>query len=1339
VSKKRIITIKKIKKRSGKIVAFSVAKIKRAIRAGFKAGGNYNLTAIDKVTTEVLDELEKRFNSKLVPEVEQVQDLIELTLQKDGFDKAHDAFKLYRELHRKERDISALVDSDELTEKYLGKDDWRVKENANMTYSLQGLNNHVASIISANFWLNRLYSREARKAHLSGDIHIHDLSSLSAYCSGWDLKDLLIRGFGGVPGKVNSAPPKHLSTALGQLVNFFYTLQGEVAGAVAVSNFDTYMAPFIRSDKLTFKQVKQLMQEFVYNMNVPTRVGFQCMSQDTEILGIDGWKKYDEVEVGDTIKTFNVETGEIEDKKVRKIFRKKYKGIMYNLKNRISDQLISPKHRVVRKVFNSDKYNLEAIEDVMKLKSPFIVPVAGDNVNKDVVINDEQIKLMAWIITEGTIERPGKHRCCYRVSIYQSKEVNGSNYDEIKSLLDYYKLKYSEYEQHGLGKPVMRFRLDASSSKLIHNWFSKDNIKFVPEILINMSQKQSKLFLKTYLKADGFEGSKIATSLLNLVDDLQQIACNAGWGSTVSVRKPTIGKKDIYVIRLIKHKETYIQKVKKIEYEGVIWCPNTENETVIARRNGKVFITGNTPFTNVTMDLVPSGIVANEVVIIGGKPIKAKYKDYQKEIDMFNKAFAEVMMAGDSQGRVFTFPIPTYSITKDFDWDNPNLEPVWEMTRKYGIPYFSNYINSDMNPDDTRSMCPLSASEKVLIKSSRGRGLEYSKIGYICEGGLKNGEHEIYSDGKFVKGRFSKFTNQEMYLLKLVNGHEIRMSSEHENFVLDGEKQMTLRTKELKEHMYLPYSLNKYEGEGGNYDLGFFVGAFAGDGSFDRDTNVVFSLENNFKKSLVLKLKQIAKDYFGAGTSEKADKNTQLYTLKVHSRAAVGLCRDFVVDKKRQKRYRARLFGASLKFRKGVFDGHYATDGGNRNRIYTSSKKMVQSLNMLAATMGTTTSIYEDDRQGRLGTEPNWAVLFYKLNRQKYGNVWKKQNGKLWVKIESIKRIGGSVAYCFEVKNDTPMFTVGTTGILTHNCRLRLDNKVLRKRGGIFAANPLTGSIGVVTINLARLGYLCAKEKGRASEKAQKEFYRRLGELMDVAKDSLITKRERVEKFTETGLYPYCKYYLSEVYKRNGVYWRNHFNTIGLNGMNEALLNLMGVGIGIEEGRTFALDVMDYMREKLLIFQRETGELFNLEASPAEGATHRFARLDKQRYPDIRTAADGKLGESEWAAYYTNSTQLPVDFTRDIFEALDAQDELQCKYTGGTVFHGFLGEALPDTKVTKALVKKVAENYKLPYFSITPTFSICPKHGYIAGEHEYCPKCDEEIGWNKKLKIKQKK
>ena len=998
---KRIIIIKKIKKRSGKIVAFSAAKIKKAIGAGFKASGDYNLEAIEKVTNRVFDELEERFNSKLVPEVEQVQDLIEFILEDEGFDKAHDAFRLYRELHRRERDISSLVDSDELTEKYLDKNDWRVKENANMTYSLQGLNNHVASIISANFWMNRLYSREARKAHLSGDLHIHDLSSLSAYCSGWDLKDLLIRGFGGVPGKVNSGPPKHLSAALGQLVNFFYTLQGEVAGAVAVSNFDTYMAPFIRYDKLTYKQVKQLMQEFVYNMNVPTRVGFQCMSDDTQILAVDGWKKYDEVEVGDKIRTFNIETGKVENKKIKKLFKKKYKGVMYNLKNRISDQFISPKHRVVRKMFNSDKYSLEAVEDVMKLKSPFIVPVAGNNANKDVTISDEQIKLMAWTITEGTIERPGKHRCCYRVSIYQSKEVNRSNYDEIKSLLDYYKLKYSEYEQHGLGKPVMRFRLDASSSRLIHGWFSKYNVKFVPEVLINMSERQSKLFLKTYLKADGFDGCKIATSFFDLVDDLQQIVCNAGWGSTVLVRKPTIGKKDIYVVRLIRHKETYIQKVSKVDYEGVIWCPNTDNETVIARRNGKVFITGNTPFTNVTMDLVPSGMVADEAVIIGGKSINSKYKEYQKEIDIFNKAFAEVMMAGDFQGRVFTFPIPTYSITKDFDWDKPSLEPIWEMTRKYGIPYFSNYINSDMSPDDARSMC----------------------------------------------------------------------------------------------------------------------------------------------------------------------------------------------------------------------------------------------------------------------------------------------------------------------------------------CRLRIDNRVLRKRGGIFAANPLTGSIGVVTINLPRLGYLCAKEKGKASEKAKKEFFKRLGELMDVAKDSLITKRERVEKFTETGLYPYCRHYLSEVHKRNGVYWKNHFNTIGINGMHEALLNLMDRGIETREGKEFALDVMDYMREKLLIFQRETGELFNLEATPAEGTSHRFARIDKQRYPDIKTAADGKLSGDKWAAFYTNSTHLPVDFSRDIFEALDNQDEFQCKYSGGTVFHGFLGEALPDTKVTKALVRKVAENYKLPYFSITPTFSVCPKHGYIAGEYFYCPKCDEEIGY----------
>jgi ribonucleoside-triphosphate reductase len=668
--------IKKIKKRDGRVVRFSPTKIERAIWQAAKAAGGKDRKRAAYLAALVIKELEKRFNATLVPDVEQVQDIVEQMLLKKGHGRTYKAYTLYRDLHSRLRSITSLVDSDELIEKYLERDDWRVKENANMTYSLQGLNNHVASILSSQFWLNKIYPREIRKAHIMGDLHIHDLASLSPYCTGWDLKDLLVRGFGGVRGKVNSRPPKHLGTALGQLVNFFYTIQGEVAGAVAVANFDTYLAPFVWVDKLSFKEVKQAIQEFLFNMNVPTRVGFQ------------------------------------------------------------------------------------------------------------------------------------------------------------------------------------------------------------------------------------------------------------------------------------------------------------------------------TPFTNVTLDLKPTEMVGEEVVIIGGKQIGKKYKDFQKEMDIFNRAFAEVMLEGDAQGRVFTFPIPTYSITADFDWSNKILEPIWEMTRKYGVPYFSNFVNSDMKPDDARSMC----------------------------------------------------------------------------------------------------------------------------------------------------------------------------------------------------------------------------------------------------------------------------------------------------------------------------------------CRLRLDNRVLRKRGGLFAANPLTGSIGVVTINLPRIGFL-ATTRAKGKEERERFYFDRLKKMMDLAKDSLMIKRASVEEFTKKGLYPYCRFYLEAIYERFGQYWKNHFNTIGIIGMNEGLINLMGKGIETAEGKMFALKMMDFMRKGILDYQKKTGEMFNLEAIPGEGATYRFAKIDKQTYPGIR-AANEEMVERGEEPFYTNSTHLPVDKTEDLFEALNHQDGLQTKYNGGTVFHGFLGESLGETEGIKNLVRRIAENYHLPYFTLTPTFSICPKHGYLAGEHKFCPKCN---------------
>jgi len=668
-------TISKIIKRSGEIVAFDQDKILKAIHKAAMSVGLDDRHLAKKLTDQVVMKLNKKFHKNSIPAVEELQDIVEEVLIENKMISLAKAYILYRDQHRQLRDINQNTSDEKLMEDYLGRSDWRLKENSNMSFSVQGLNNYIASSISARYWLNKMYPENIRAAHVNGDIHIHDLGLLAPYCCGWDLKDLLIRGFKGVSEKIQSHAPKHFRSALGQIVNFFYTLQGEAAGAQAFANFDTYLAPFIRYDNLSYKEVKQGLQEFMFNINVPTRVGFQ------------------------------------------------------------------------------------------------------------------------------------------------------------------------------------------------------------------------------------------------------------------------------------------------------------------------------TPFTNITMDVTPSPMIGEENVVIGGEVKPEKYKDFQPEMDIFNQAFAEVMIAGDSTGRVFGFPIPTYCIDKEFDWDRPCLEPVWEMTAKYGIPYFSNFVNSDMKRDDARSMC----------------------------------------------------------------------------------------------------------------------------------------------------------------------------------------------------------------------------------------------------------------------------------------------------------------------------------------CRLRLDNRELRKRGGgLFGANPLTGSLGVVTINLARLGYL---------SRSQEEFKEKLLHTMELSKESLEIKRKIIEKFTDDRLYPYSMYYLENIYQRFGTYWKNHFSTIGINGMNEAVLNLMGKDISTPEGHGFAAEILDLMREKLMDFQNETNNLYNLEATPGEGCTYRFAKKDQQMYPGIICANIEAVKTKGADPYYTNSTHLHVNFTNDIFDALDLQDDLQIKYTGGTVLHGYLGERLPDGATAKKLVKKIVENYRLPYFTITPTFSICPKHGYLSGEHKYCPKCDQEIGY----------
>jgi len=657
--------IKKVRKRDGQIQDFNKVKIADAIYKAAVACDGSDRAVADELANQVENILCEKFGNK-IPGVEQIQDIVEKVLIENRHAQVAKAYILYREKRTSARQMNALTgETIDLFSKYLDSADWAVKENANMQHSVAGLNNYVRESFTKNYWLSEIYPQEIKEAHESGAIHIHDLGFFGAYCVGWDLRQILTDGFTGVAKKMSSKPPKHLRSFLGQVVNATFTTQGETAGAQAWSSFDTYCAPFVKLDNLSYEEVKQCMQEFIFNMNVPTRVGFQC------------------------------------------------------------------------------------------------------------------------------------------------------------------------------------------------------------------------------------------------------------------------------------------------------------------------------PFSNITLDIKCPKTLKDQPIIVGGVMQDTTYGQYQKEMDIINKAFCEVMLEGDSKGRVFTFPIPTINVTKDLDWDSDVVNSLMDITCKYGIPYFANYVNSDLSPEDAVSMC----------------------------------------------------------------------------------------------------------------------------------------------------------------------------------------------------------------------------------------------------------------------------------------------------------------------------------------CRLRLDVSELRKRGGgLFGSNPLTGSIGVVTINLPRIGYLAKDES---------EYFALLSKYADIAKTSLEIKRKVIEKQTDNGLYPYSAFYLRDVKKRSGGYWSNHFNTIGIVGMNESLLNFMGKDITTPEGQSFALKVMNYLRQKMVEYQQETGNQYNLEATPAEGTSARLAKLDKKCFPDIITAGKN-------AVSYTNSTQIPVEYSDDIFKVISLQDELQSLYTGGTVLHLYLGEKIEDKEVCKNLIKKIFSSSKMPYISITPTFSICNKHGYIAGEHFTCPECGEK-------------
>ena len=1010
----------KVRKRDGKIVKFNTRKIAHAIQEAAKSVGGTDMLRATKMARQVAFIMESKFADK-IPSVEDVSDTIEDVLVSHGCKKTSKAFILYRERRANARNQDALIQSTcEMFDSYIDDSDWMIKENASMQKSVNGLNNYVREKFTRYYWLNEVYPVEVKNAHESGDLHIHDLGFFGSYCAGWSLEQLLIDGFGGVENKVQSGPAKHLRSFLGQIVNSTFTTQGECAGAQAWSSIDTYCAPFIRKDKMTYAQVKQAIQEFVYNLNVPTRVGFQC------------------------------------------------------------------------------------------------------------------------------------------------------------------------------------------------------------------------------------------------------------------------------------------------------------------------------PFSNLTFDLKCPSTLANKAVIIGGEYQEETYKDFQKEMDIFNKAFCEVMAAGDADGRVFAFPIPTLNVTKDFPWGSDSVKAFMEVTRKYGLPYFANYVNSELSPEDAVSMCCFSGDTKFLWKSS--------DVGVKCttfkdcfdmkyRGNKEN--FKVFHNGSWVDGKVIKLPNRKMYRVVTENNKELVMTDNHINVTLSGEKQ----TSELTTNDYLMFNTEILHAipehdENLSYEQGFVVGAFLGDGSFGSEKNGTI-YETNFSQNaekypLLAKMIDTCAEQMGIEQRHTLSSvYNNVYPVRIWSKELVAFIQKWTCWYRgtyaHNKKLNLNVLTQSEEFRKGILDGWYNTDGGNRNRCYTTSKELVDDMEILITSLGMQSIINVSDRTNEpciireheyTRNYPLYCVRWYQKanHRSSKSNdkSWVRRNNSLYFRIKSIEEVPyeGDV-YCVECANiEEPYFTL-PCGVITHNCRLRLDTTQLRKRGGgLFGSNPLTGSIGVVTINLPRIGYLAVDEM---------DYLNRLREQMEIAKTSLEIKRKTVEAMTDKGMYPYCQFILRDVKARSGSYWFNHFSTIGLCGMHESLLNLYhdGEGIASEQGRKFAIKILEFMRSILIDFQEETGHVYNLEATPAESTGTRFAILDKQKYEDI-------IQSGEDTPYYTNSSNLPVGYTSDVFKMVEHQDAIQTMYTGGTVAHLYLAESFETTSQCELLIKRIFEHYKMPYISITPTFSVCKDHKYIPGNHEKCPTCGKE-------------
>jgi len=1076
-------------------------------------------------------------------------------------------------------------------------------------------------------------------------------------CYGADLFKLLNMGL--ITTRIRSKPAKHLNTAVDHIVNFMATSQQEWAGAQAISNVNWLLAPFVYHDNLSYEEVKQEMQRLIFNLNYPSRAGYQCVSEDTLTLTLDGWKSIDEISESDLALTFNMETREIEVLPIHKVVRYNYNGLMYHIHNERTDQLVVPEHRVITFPYYDDTPRFEMAKDIFDRKSRVLVPAMGLIDREDYPITDEEIRLWAWIVSEGNIT-PNKTKED-RIVIGQSI-LNPENIECIRSTLSDNGIEWTESEYSGgcANAPVKRFTFYKSGySKSIPKWTSL------------LSRNQARLFLSEYRLGDGSKSRfRLYTNSESDLLRFQELCVIAGYLTNNRLRDN--GVYDISIVRDFTDR-TYAE-VETIPYDGRVYGINTDNNSMIVLRNGKIAFTGNTPFTNLIFDSKCPKQLRELPVLDNGNT----YEDFADEAETIIKAFNHVLYEGDGIGSVFTFPIPTLNLIKSTDFSSDLFYEIMRTDAKFGNWYYMNYVGSGIDEDSVQAMC-FQGETKVI----------YRVDGRVSRDTLRNlyrtsTKHNIEAlvNGEFVPCYVDAYQyDSNLLYVYLDNGNILKVTKSHLFLTDDG----VIRAVDLRPGVRLPMASTPYDTEYGTYDLGRLIGLYIAEG-LDTGKAIQFTFHSDEAEHIDFITKFLQRT-LGARSIKVPDPRSSAVSLLTYDKSVRGLVRSFVSGRlSTEKKLRAAVFRGSVDFRQGLIDGLWQGDGYNRdNELHINNPELADDICDVLGSLGI---------KYTRTLKTSQVIRICKDNSSKYTD----QGGYQWVSVIDIKeKYHADTVYTLELPE--PHLYQLANGVITHNCcRLNLDLSQLPPAGGRWALSGNTGSIGVITLNLGRLGYISREES---------ELFDNLDMTLSMAREALEIKGDIVNKSINSGLMPIARIYEVDLSR--------FFRTIGIVGLNEMCINHTGSNI-IEAG-DLAIRVLQYIRNWTKTTQQETGLLWNFEMTPAEGSATDLAIKDRKKYPDIYT-----MGETD-SPYYT-SMITPPSYEMGMEERLLFEEPYLTTFTGGTVHRIYVGEADPHPAGLAKLTESIAKNTKVPYFDFSATFSICPKCGsYQRGVHYDCSSC----------------